>query len=540
MPGTNNTKLGGSGEGPSLRSSPAPPVALEAREDELNVDDLISQYAPSKPPRIPIVKVEEKNSNALGPASSQKPSLPIIGSAKSLAPPAGSPAGFNRVNKEGNKRVEHASATDIKHESNGDISEGEILEEQAPKEVLPPTGPKQASIKKIEAAERRRQSVDQLIKSTQDRGARAEEPRRAPPPLQPKIQLHNRDDRRDERSDARGTQSDYRADRRPPELETRGYDRYDPRDRYEDRERYEEYRRLERAVDRGREDAVKIEERPSKKPTLTEFLATDPDLKEWLDATNYFNKEYRDKILNHRRKLAALDAERERLLAEMGGGVPGVGLASSMLVSPTESEPRNGSTDTAALPRDRVPSNKRPHNEIQDGRDDNPAKVARINDRNHEDERPKVRPREDADMDRRPGGYDSYRMDRRDSRDEMRGVRYEDGRGRRRSLSRERELSPYYRYEPERFPSPGRLPERRRSFDSGDRRAPFDIRGGFRGRGYDSAFRGGRGRGRGGRGDYSGLDYSEPKNESPFGTRIAASKAWKGPRPFDKGRKGGQ
>jgi hypothetical protein len=548
-----------------LRGSPKIPITAEKHEQELNVNDLISQYSESKPAANASVK-QEKNLNDPSVSTLQRtPKHPDL-SAKSQAPSLGSPTKVITPANNG-KHLGHNStgkALGGRHPSNGsvsEVSEGEIREDATPGKSIQPPTPKEAQLdpKTMKSDEQpsRKPRDDQTAKPVYNRGPRDDSPPRRPPPTNPKAQLQRiRDDRRDEfdsRSDQR-YQPDYKIERKQyPEPDKRTYPRRDARE--------EEYRRTEPIAELPREEYNRqAREQEQKPPTLNELLPHDEDLREWLDITGYHNASYRNKILNRRRAIAALDAQRDKLLAEMEaeerGGLPAaVGSqtsASSMLPPPIPNkiggriEPplTSAGISTVDTQRDRVVSNKRPYSDVQDPRDEPVrGKVARSDDRPYgqrvkeEDEldyrRPRIKEEEDIDY-RRPlsSGFEPARrpsIDRRDDRYDVRG------------RSREREISPGRRaYE-------SRTAARSRPYESDGSPyrdeiplpRPYEIRGGYRGRAYDPNYRG-RGRGRARESPYvrDARDL-DSKTETGFGSRIANGRPYKDPKGFDRGGKGG-
>ena len=448
-----------------------------------------------------------------------------------------------------------------RHASSGSMSEGEIFENRAVKKALPPTEPKEAKAINKEEVHRKPRDEQQLKNS---RGPRdSSPPRRAPPnnqKPQPPRHLEDRHDETDPRQDRRSYPSNYTNERRPypPESERPPHQHRDIHGQDEDHRRSEI--KGEKRDDMGRPH------REAKLPTLAELLPYDEDLKEWLEITGYHNGTYRDKILNRRRAIAALDAQRNALLAEMEaeerGGIQAIREiatpSSAMLPPPIpnkvgdRAEPSSKpKATTPETQRDRIVSNKRSHSDIQDIREESSAKIARTNDRG-----PRIKQEEDADYGRpRSSGYDPSRRrsfdDRRDDRDSR--SRHDEGRGRGRGGSREREISPG------RMAYETRPPARTRAYEGGDdfhmrdrddweerdrdrdrsERRPFEVRGGYRGRAFDPNYRGRGGRGGRGRGDYQ--SHTESRSEpGAFGARIANGKPFKDTRGLDRGGKGGQ
>ncbi len=190
-----------------------------------------------------------------------------------------------------------------------------------------------------------------------------------------------------------------------------------------------------------------------KQATLIDILPHDEDLREWLDITGYHNVPYRSKILGRRRAIAALDAQRDKLLAEMeaeergiSASIGGSVLSSTMLPPPipnkveARAESASTSTGNTALDtqRERLTSNKRPHSDVEDPREgNNLGKLPRIGDRSTSQ-----RAKEDDGEDRgfrrpRPTGFDAARRSSFDRRGEIPNFRprYDE-----RERSREREF----------------------------------------------------------------------------------------------------
>jgi YTH domain-containing protein 1 len=511
-------KQAGATEGSSLfrGSTRTPVMRSQNSEQELDINELISHHADSKPAAD--TNVMQKGNNS-GPTVSnpQRPSsLPDL-LAKSQVPSLGSPT---KVTKPNNGKMVtngfNAKNLESRHTSNASVSvgsEGEILEDAIPQKALPPTAPRetQAIAKPIIKDEQapRKPSDEQPFENTQGRGRRDGSPPYRAPPSDPEAQslchIHDQRDETHPRQYRMPYPSDYKNDRRPylPNSEKMPSQRQDVRDQNED------YRRSEIKSEQKREDISRsnCEARP---PTLAKLLSHDEDLREWLEITGYHNGPYRDKILNRRRAIKALDAQRIVLLAEMAaeecGGVQAVGglptRSSAMPPSPIpekvgdrgEPYPKSGN----AVPEsqlDGVASNKRPHSDIQDPRDEGSAgKMPGTNDRG-----PQIKEEEDVDYRcPRSSGYDSSR--RRSIGD--------------RGSSRERDMSPG------RMAHESRPPARTRSYqgsddfhsrdpqDEGEERErqgrgprPFVVRGGYRGRAFDPNYRNRHGRGGRGRGE---------------------------------------
>ncbi|KAH6723959.1 YT521-B-like domain-containing protein [Leptodontidium sp. MPI-SDFR-AT-0119] len=552
----------------SLRASPkTPSTAEEKHEQELKITELISQYSEPQPAAAASVKQESSIPNT---SSIQR--IPVHMGAKAQAPSLGSPTDVTKpVNMGGNTgEAAKQGGNNTKgkhlgnrHTSNGSVSEGEILEENElnPKEF---TTSIRAKLKEAQTSGKistvdepvSRRSWDERTEMTYNRPLRDESPPRRPPPTNPKSHVQrNRDDRRDEvdmRSEKRAYQPDHKNERKQyPDSERPAYQRRDNRE--EDHHRPESH-------EQKREDAINRPNREQRPPTLDDLLPLDEDLREWLDITGYHNTPYRSKILNRRRAIAALDAQRDQLLAEMEqderGGLPAVAgvqaPGSSMLPPPIPNKVVGRAESVATLSgdvssdpqRDRVVSNKRRYSDVGDprGEANGSGKVARTDDRGHQSQRIKE---EDGSEYRRPrsGGFDTSRrsppVDRRER--ETSRPHYE-SRGR----SRERDSSPSSgrRAFESRPPGRGRGYESDNFYDREDvserGRGGFEVRGNYKGRAYDPNYRGrGRGRGRGDSRD--GRDFNqnpEVKMETGFGSKIANGKPFKDHKGFDRGGRG--
>jgi hypothetical protein len=542
-----------------LRGSPKIPIGAQKQEQELNVNDLISQYSESKPAANASVK-QEKTPNTPSISNNQRTPKQPDSTAKSQAPSLGSPTKVTMPAQHGKQLdpIINGKALGSRHHSNGSVSEaseGEIREDAPTKSIQPPK-PKETPIdpKKSKGDEQpsRNPRDDQAPNPAHNRSPRDDSPPHRPPPTNPKAQLppRIRDDRRDyfdARSDQR-YRPEYKSERKQYlEPDKRTYMRRDSRD--------EEHRRAELNAESPREDYNRqTRDREQKPPMLNDLLPHDDDLREWLVITGYHNAPYRNKILNRRRAIAALDAQRDKLLAEMEaeerGGLPvaigGQTPTPSMLPPPIPNKVQVGGraeppltsagNSTIDTQRDRVVSNKRPYSDVQDPRDEPfGGKVARIDDRpynqrvkeEHDPDFRRLRNKEDDDDYRpRSSGFESARRSSIDLRDDRYAVR---------GRSRERELSPGRRtYE-------SRPSARSRPYDEDppyrDDRS-HENRGAYRGRGYDANFRG-RGRGRA-RDPYDRLPQDlDAKYEPNFGSRIANGRPYKDSKGFDRGGKGG-
>lgn len=404
-----------------------------------------------------------------------------------------------------------------------------------------------------------RGTKDEASKSAPGRGLRESSPPRRALPSNPRPQAQRRVEDRRAETDSRQSSSTYRPDY-TIERKARPAEERSPRHTQDARDQLEDHRRSEVKAEKRKETGRLVRE--AKHPTLIELLPHDEDLKEWLEITGYHNAPYREKILNRRRAIAALDAQKNALLAEeeaeeRGGGLPTPSSSSIMLPPPIPNKVGDRAEGSTSKPpntilatlRARVVSNKRPHSETQDSQDESSAKMARTNDRG-----PRFKQEDGADYrGPRSNGYDSSQRrssdDRRDDRDPP---RYE-GRGRGRADSRDRNVSPgrmiyenrpaarnrsYENGDDYYSQDRGDWEDDERGRNSGDKR-PFTVRGAYKGRAFDPNYRGRGSRGGGrGRGDFQG--HSELRAEpGSFGARIANAKPYKDEQGFDMGGKGG-
>lgn len=558
---TQPTRVDGSS---SLRASPkTPTTAVEKHEQELNLNELISQYSESKPAAAASVKQENNN-----PDTSSIQRTPVHIGANSQAPSLGSPTNVTKpVTFRGNtgdlrKQPDKANGKSMgdKQTSNGSVSEGEIFEEKYPKSresatvIRAKQNETQGNIPKSDEPITRRPRDDRTVKPY-TRQLRDDSPPRRPPPINPKPQVQrNRDDRHEE-LDMRSVKRSYES-YQPDYKNERKQHSDSERPAYQRRDNHEEDQRKPEFSEQRREEVSNRPVREQKPPILQDLLPLDEDLREWLDITGYHNIPYRSKILNRRRAIAALDAKRDQLLAEMaeeergglsaiaGGQVP----ASSMLPPPIPGK-ASGRAEPVATPsgdkspdpqRDRVLSNKRPYSDVGDLRSEvNGAKLARTDDRGYQPQRSKE---EDGSEYRRPrsGGFDASRrsppIEHRDR--EMSRPRFEP-----RDRSRDRDSSP----SSGRRAIEGRPAARGRGYDSDsffDRdelpergRGGYEVRGNYKGRAFDPDYRS-RGRGRG-RGDSRDFYQNEPRMETGFGSKIANGRPYKDHKGFDRGGRRG-
>lgn len=561
--------------GKSIRESPKipgtstdEPPALSRRTSAIIDDDLNDLISEAK--AAAKVKKENGSSPTKGHhspiiESSQKSQIHNVESSPKVTAPSTNDA--NSHEKLTKKRLS-------RNGSNGDISdvsEGEIHDDSRKKNKISQftTGPKQ--VQSTTKSYINEDQVSRKLRDEQNRKAvssRGMSPHKDTPVPKARVTSSRFDERQEEaedRSERRGRQTSDQYERnQQPESEQRSYQRRDTRDVSDD------HRKNEIKYESKKEDA------PSRKlevPSLAQLLLVDEDLKDWLDVTGYHNAEYRNKILNRRRAIAALDAQKAKLLEEMEieerGGVPPVTNAQisapGMLPPPIPSKmgaaassvkkaddipirPNNDRTSsTASYQESGV---KRTYTEYRGPQNEGDVeKVARVDEKGRG-----IRIKSDSQADdRRPysNGPDTsrrrstsddsktFRRDERDSYDEDRG------RDRSRAYNPQRDLSPaeegYDSRNPAKVKKYDFSPSEERDDRSDWKNRPFVTRGNYRGRAYDPNYRG-RGRGRGnwnelGEGRF---ERRESQPQQPNAQRLAYMKPYKDPKPLDLGRRGGQ
>lgn len=399
----------------------------------------------------------------------------------------------------------------VKQESNeemSDISEGEIREDlstkashtsAAAREFQNPTKPNnehELDFRQTRQEAKAKPSQSHEVRDASPRRNKFEPRSRI---IAPRVQDDRHEDVED-RPDRKAYQINTKHGRmRDEEHEQRSYLRRDTRNVTEDNRRHE-----------VKHDS-RIEEpsrRKSETPTLAQLLLVDEDLKEWLDVTGYHNIEYRSKILNRRRAIAALDAQKAKLLEEMeiderGGLLTAANATTTAGMLPPPIPSKMGVIASTVKPAASLPScmhvrqppaplsqdaaTKRTYNDYREPGDDEVTENME-----HDDEQGRgVRTKNETRMDdprRRSTSADGKRF-RYEDRDNFSDRR---GRGRGRSFSNQRDLSPGSRaYE-------SRHPARSRNYDFPMAEESLERntwRGNYRGRAYDPNYRG-RGRGR--------------------------------------------
>jgi YTH domain-containing protein 1 len=499
----------------SLRNSPSIPAT--EHKQEVNIDDLISQYSDSNQ-TADTRKKQEKNNSESTSSTLHRPPILLNSLAKSQIPSLGSPAKVAKRGVDG--VVANNASNDMNlrgiHISNAlasEISEGEILEEPTlPKDMLS-IKPKeaQASAEHINI-DTQSSSREAAFKPSYGHNLPEDSLSHRPASSNSEVQIPRSGDERQEAPSLCQKEhlnpSDY-----PNRRECPGSHKQ-PQRYHKFRDQIDDHRRPDIAGEQNREDSNRPT-REARLPTLTQVLPHDRDLREWLEITGYNNAPYRDKILKRRRAIAELDAQRSRLVAEMEAdelaGIPvGVVPPSSAIVGrpfpntvAVRAEPvQKAEPAGSELIYDLVVSNKRSYSDVQETHDDRGSeKLQRTGDRGSQETNiTSSRPRS--------SGHDIPRRlssDYHNSRDSSR-PRYDEARGRGRDSSRERGLSPdsmaYEQRRSARMCSHdwglNEFHGRGDSWEPKDiERRPFVVRGRYRGRAFDPNY---RGRGRGFRG----------------------------------------
>jgi len=412
------------------------------------VDDLIQQYAP--PTEQNTKKQVQKINGSASTKSIEQP--------KHLKTTAlGSPTLV--IKSEGQNGTSMGKNLPKKHPSNdsmSEVSEGEIVEDAAAIPEKPtatePKNPKlplKPSDKTVFV--RRGPRDEELSKPSPQRApAPKEEAHSATRPtstIRPQVSRVRDASRDDDQRESRRQPPSEIMDRRPSLPDNR-VDSYSFNSRRSSRDQTDIDRRTEVKKDPKREETrtssiqskqLEITKPVARetKPTLDQILPHDPDLREWLDITGYHNREYRDKILIRRRKIAALDAQKAQLLLEMEveerGGLPATAGTSSLTAAmapppaPTKPPPTiskrpdiNQSEFEHDNNQNRVISSKRTYSPPENSESGSVKKIARTEERHIDDRRgsrPRVHEEEDEPVGLRSSGYDSYRSDRRDDRE---------------------------------------------------------------------------------------------------------------------------
>lgn len=527
---------------------PKPLSTVPPAHPEQDLQELISSFSDSIPAPTETAK-EAKNDPIKTPIAAQRIPTGPSSLSKSQVLSLGSPKIASKLstngNTTGNNLTKHNGGRHTKRRGSlSDMSEGEILEEPLATRLKPkpPVDDKQTDgVQKIaKTIESRRQSRDDTLPKPPAREQQADSSsHKVPPPTNPKAQIQRnheeRDDRRDDRRPERRDSFESRPDRRPVQSEQRfernhyleqdkrSYSRRDSRD--------EDYRRAELKAEPKVEQKIepKVEPKREEKarvPTLEQLLPHDNDVREWLEITGYHNVDYRSKILERRRKIAILDAQREQLIAEMAAEEGGMRAPTQSMApppAPPKPEPSVLAASAGGAQRDLPVANKRTYSEMEPRKDSGgPDKMPRLEDR--------AQRVKDDDLDgRRPNsrGGDTNQTfgGRRDQRDDRFD---EDRRQGRRSQSRDLGDSPGRRAYESR-------PAARRADD--DMRDYEGTRNPYSGRGYDSNSPASRGRGRAGRGRGGGSGYQD---HIPYNARGANGKSFKDHGGgYDKGRNDG-
>lgn len=509
-------------EVPSGQAQGAPIPLPSTRHEEIDLDKLISQYStPSDAMQVDsgdshVKKGEPYNSvqdqHSPGPEGQVKLSVvPSSGSpAKAPIPASTSKPLANNVSM---SRVGSLQA------SNASMSEGEIFEEP-PRAAKPPSAPKAPT-----ATAPSRPKDQTANKSNDNQKSRATQLRQDIGESYPGSSLPQSYGQNPSGLEVPRTEGETRSDMKPQQLR-------DYRDERQTHIRSEPGIQYGRRASRDQIEKYRQSDIPQNKswvPSLEQLLPHDQTLKEWLEVSGYHDIAYRDKVLNCHRRIAEIDAERSKLIAEIAADSPIKGIQTS--VTPTialiaqsreELQKRSGWEQ-----EERPESKKRPYSDMQDFRDTDGSKVARI------EGRP---PREEND-DWRPQSSDLSPRRRSSGDDRLEDREYDRFRG-----HRERSESPSYGANEAASTSRSRNQDYRDDWP--DSRQESVGRSSYWGRNYDASYRGrGRGKGRSDRdfdeyGDNPGPFPREELRPQQSGQQIAARKPYKDPRAF-KGRRGG-
>jgi hypothetical protein len=457
------------------------------------------------------------------------------------------------------RTLEARKIVNQRHSNGGssDISEGEIREDKSrlskqssgPKEVHNLTKPNNRDEQVLN------KKRDEQVGKSQRVETRGTSRGQSPSPGSWASISRNRDEEAEERSERKNyhSTSKHKQTHEPePEQKSR---QLDLRDGNED--------------NRKRENNYERREEPSSRrlevPTLAQLLEVDEDLRDWLNYTGYHKTEYRNKVLNRRRAIAALDAQKAKLLEEMEleerGGLQTAdtsqATSASMLPPPIPTKisvvsvpakkvddvTDRGKSDYASAASSKETGVKRTYTDYRGSRDegsgektgrpDEQGRGVRVKTEGPADDRRSHPSNTYEPSRRRSPSADSktYRQDRDKSIDSR-------GRGRGRTYSQEREISPGLKA----FES--RPPARSKSYDfpepeersDRDGARPFIQIGNYRGRAYDPNYKY-RGRGRG---SWTTSHNIEPRPQSGYtNQRIASMKPYRDPKPLDRGGRGG-
>ncbi|KAI0997790.1 hypothetical protein K3495_g10398 [Podosphaera aphanis] len=536
----------------SSRPSPHVPLNTEKREQELKLNDLISQYSDSKPTSSPKVKQDNASRQSCKSTNNPKPPHPQKISSqvqqqssnktdlKDSKPVNTNKASETSTNKEPSKRLKK------KKETESDASEGEIIEERESSKPVPPAkqnGKKGSSnISKSEQNVLQKSTMEQTVGKPRNRAPpQALSPcpsqksvRREITESEPNTNVVNVATSQGDKNNSKDHQEQgYSVDagtyRRPHHID-----------------RTDNTSGSENNSDHGTENCSQAPDQEHLStflPNLADILPHNTDLREWLEITGYHNASYRNKILARRRAIAALDAQREKLLAEIeaeerGGLSMSIGtpyqppsmlpppIPSNRLRCQAESTPINSNSSPMIDASHHTASNKRPLSSIQDSYVENgPGKIARIEEKKYS---PSLKDEERSEIrNSKSNGHDSTKSHISDEREEKDLSRPRlNGSG----SSRDRNISPAFQVLSRKNSTRAKRHENDPYDDddiseTGSR--PFEVRGNYRGRSFNPNYRGrGRGRGRGEVRDRSPVS----RGEGSHGPRTGTSKSHKNSR----------
>ncbi|RKF59394.1 hypothetical protein GcC1_175029 [Golovinomyces cichoracearum] len=397
----------------SARQSPSTPLTIDKQDQQqLNLNDLISQYSASKSKSEK--KKEQENSNV----NSGKPKTPGTAhpqeSGESQTPSNKNIPSVNKAalitKKKSNHKLngkDHSRKVETKV-SDPETSEGEIIEGESSKSS------NTKNLKEIDVSKSFLKD-DEKSSCIPSRDQTTSLPQDPSPQEKPAVHYLGSQTQKQGISNSKTSENDLRLDDKKhpvplgPKADKRSKhvsDRHSQSRREANVEviHNSEVRAQPSRPESSRQKPLPLREqepRPVNPPTLEDLLPHDVDVREWLDITGYHNKPYRDKILGRRRAIAALDAQREKLIAEIEaeerGGIPVVvptqPFSSSMLPPPIpnyKTGDRIGTISIAKISspipheRQQIASNKRSHSSSQDSWQENgPGKIARTDSTNY-------------------------------------------------------------------------------------------------------------------------------------------------------------
>ncbi|TQS34346.1 hypothetical protein Golomagni_05273 [Golovinomyces magnicellulatus] len=397
----------------SARQSPSTPLINEKQDQQqLNLNDLISQYSASKS------KTEKKKDKENSNVNSGKPKTPGTthpkDSSESQTPSNKNTPGVNKAafipKKKSNTKLnskDHGRKVETKV-SDPETSEGEIIEGESSKSS------NTKNFKEIDVSKNFLKDGDKSSRVI-SRDQTTSLPQDSNPHEKSAVHHLGSQTQKQGTSDSKISEHDLRPDDKKypvpvgPKADNRSKHIPDRHGQSRREANIEVTHNSEVRVQPSRAESSRQKPPPLREqepravnpPTLEDLLPHDVDVREWLEITGYHNKPYRDKILGRRRAIAALDAQREKLIAEIEaeerGGIPVVvptQLFSSSMLPPPIPNYKTGdrigtisiakTSSPAPLERHQIASNKRSYSSSQDSWQENgPGKIARTDNMNY-------------------------------------------------------------------------------------------------------------------------------------------------------------